>query len=49
VDPNQEPEVAPPDTGLRTMLKWTLVALVAAVLFSAIGVYVTIRVFDHAP
>jgi hypothetical protein len=33
------------DTGLRTMLTWTLVALVGALLFSTIAVYFTIRLF----
>jgi hypothetical protein len=35
----------PPDTGLRKMLTWTLIALVGALLFSTIAVYFTIRLF----
>jgi hypothetical protein len=43
-NPQQAP---PPDPGLRRLLTWTFVALVAALLFSALGVYLVTAWFDH--
>jgi hypothetical protein len=36
----------PPDPGLKKMIKWIAIALVAALIFSAIAVAITIRVFQ---
>ena len=47
VDPLQPPDPGPPDTGLRTMLKWTLIALIGSVLFSIVGVYLAIHFLDR--
>jgi hypothetical protein len=36
-----------PDAGLRKMLMWTFVALVAAVLMAVIGAALAVRYFDN--
>jgi hypothetical protein len=35
----------PADPGLRRMLRWVAIALVASVIFAVIAVWLTIRVF----
>jgi hypothetical protein len=47
VNPQAPLDPAEPDTGLRRMLTWTLVALVAALLISAGGVYLVSRWWGH--
>ncbi|HEX6976167.1 MAG TPA: hypothetical protein VF147_17290 [Vicinamibacterales bacterium] len=36
----------PPDPGLKKMIKWVTIALIAALLFAAVAVAITIRVFQ---
>jgi hypothetical protein len=43
--PPQLHETPPPDNGLRQMLTWTFVALIGALLVSAVGVYLVTRWF----
>ena len=40
-----QPDVPTPDTGLRRMITWTLIALVASVIFSVLGVYLVTHWF----
>ena len=47
VDPQPPPDPAPPDTGLRTLLRWTLLALVGSILFAMAGVYLAMRYLDR--
>ena len=35
----------PPDPGLRRMIKWVAIALIAALVFAVIAVAITIRIF----
>jgi hypothetical protein len=37
----------PPDPGLRTMMTWTLIALVISLIMAAIGVGLAIHYFDR--
>jgi hypothetical protein len=39
--------MSPPDQGLRKMLIWTFVALIAAVLMAIAGAGLAIRLFDN--
>ena len=44
---DQAPRTNAPDDGLKRVLTWTLVALVAALLLSALGVYLVTRWFGQ--
>jgi len=39
---------ADPDPGWRRMMTWTLIALVATLVMTAIALYLVIYFFDHA-
>ena len=39
--------MSPPDAGLRKMLIWTFIALIAAVLMAVAGAALAIRFFDN--
>jgi hypothetical protein len=46
--PRQQPQgTEPADNGLRRMLIWTLVALVASLLLAVLGVNLAIHFFDR--
>jgi hypothetical protein len=47
VNPQAPLEPTEPDSGLRRVITWTLVALVAALLVSAAGVYLVTRWWGH--
>jgi hypothetical protein len=40
------PPEEPRDTGLRQILTWTLIALIASLVLTAIGVTLAIKYFD---
>jgi hypothetical protein len=40
------PSEEPRDSGLRQILTWTLIALIASLVLTAIGVTLAIRFFD---